>query len=108
MSKVGIALDTGEVVSFDATGYLMNHHQRSGLNTNASVEAAKAAVSTMLQVQSSKYAVIPTDGGKEVLTIEFLCKSEDNTDVLVYIDPTTNEEKEILLLTYSDNGILTK
>ena len=106
--KVGIALDTGDAVSFDATGYLMNHHQRSGLHTNASVATAQSAVSTMLQVQSSKFAVIPTDGGEEVLTIEFLCKSEDNTDVLVYIDPTTNEEKEILLLTYSDNGILTK
>ena len=27
--KVGVALDSGEIVSFSATGYLMNHHTRS-------------------------------------------------------------------------------
>ena len=107
--KVGISLDNGNIVSFDATGYLMNHKPRSTLQTNSeAAELSKQSVSRMLNIKSWKYAVIPTDGGQEKLTVEFLCKSEDNTDVLVYIDPVTLEEVEILLLTYSDNGILTK
>lgn len=107
--KVGISLDNGDIVSFDATGYLINHKNREDLSTSADVvEKAKGSVSRMLTIKSWKNAIIPTDGGKEILTIEFLCESEDNSDVLVYINPETLEEEEILLLTYSDNGILTK
>ena len=106
--KVGVALDTGAVVSFDATGYLMNHRERSFAVNEIDIDACRRAVSPYLTVGTHQPALIPTDGGDEVLTVEFLCRSEDGTDVLVYIDPETMLEENILLLTYSDNGILTR
>ena len=43
--KVGVALDSGEIVSFSATGYLMNHHTRSVDYSPISSEEARASVS---------------------------------------------------------------
>lgn len=106
--KVGVSLADGTVVSFDATGYLMNHSDARRLTAPVDVSEAQSKVSPALRVQSHKPALIPTDGGGEIETVEFLCKSEEGDDVLVYIDPQTLTEKEILLLTYSDNGILTR
>ncbi len=106
--KVGISLDNGKVVSFDATAYLIDHKQRSYKTDNINISKAESMLSKHLTVKSRRLAVIPTDNKDEVLTIEFLCKSEDNTDILVYINSQTLAEEEILILTYSDNGILTK
>ncbi|MBQ6838322.1 MAG: germination protein YpeB, partial [Clostridia bacterium] len=61
-----------------------------------------------LQVLSAKKAVIPTEWETEVFVYEYRCKAEDAQEILVYIDPVTGEEKDILILLYSDGGVLTK
>lgn len=106
--KVGISLNSGEIVSFDATNYLINHKNRDINLINISKIDLKDSISPKLTVKTSKPAVIPTDYGKEIFTVEHLCKSKDGQDILVYINPETKEEEDILILTYSDDGILTR
>ncbi len=107
--KVSVALDNGDITAFDATGYLMNHKNRTvPQETEYTLESAEALIRKDLQVVSSKKAFIPTDWETEEYAFEYHCKARDGQDVLVYIDPETGEELDILILLYSDGGILTK
>lgn len=107
--KVGISMENGHVMSFDSTGYLMNHHARDVKKSYAyTEETGKKRLNGSLTVKSVQHAFIPTKSNSEVYTIEYLCTSTDGSDVLVYLNPATGNEEEILLLQYSDGGVLTK
>lgn len=106
--KIGVALDDGSVVAFDARGYIMNHKARSLPEPKISVEAAEKAVSPLLTVQSHALALIPSSGKNERLCHEFTCRGEDGEQLLVYIDAATGEEAQILKLIITGDGVLTK
>ena len=107
--KVSVALDNGEITAFDSTGYIMNHTVRTDDGNNKyTIEEAKKLLNTSLKVKSSKKVYIPTDFGTEIYAFEYHCVAPDNQEILVYIDPQTGVEAEILVLLYSDNGVLTK
>lgn len=106
--KVGVALDTGEVVSVEAFGFLSNHHQRTINTPRYTVNEAAEAVSDMLEIISTQRAIVPTKSGVEKHCYEFLCKGINGDDVLVYINVATREEEEILILLKTDGGTLSK
>lgn len=106
--KLSVNLETGNIISFDARGYIMNHTDRPPVQSKISADEAKMSVSDYLTVMSSRLAVIPTDYKTEKTAYEFHCKTPDEQEVLVYIDVLTAKEDDILLLLYSDGGILTK
>lgn len=106
--KVSISLETGNVLSFDARGYIMNHTQRTLETPKITQEQAAKSVSPLLRIISVESAVIPTESKGEKQTYEFHCKAQDDSELLVYIDKQTGFEDDILLLLYSDGGILTK
>lgn len=106
--KLSVSLETGNIISFDARGYIMNHTDRPPVQSKISADEAKISVSDYLTVMSSRLAVIPTDYKTEKTAYEFHCKTPDEQEVLVYIDVLTAKEDDILLLLYSDGGILTK
>lgn len=106
--KVGVALDTGRIVSADTTGYLMNHKSRDIPSDVISSEDAGKALSSMLTVCSTERAFIPMNDGNEIYSYEFLCRDKDGNDILVYINAETGKEADIKLLMYSDGGILTR
>ena len=106
--KVGVSLSDGGIVSLDASDYLMNHVERAIPEAAVSAEEASAAVAETLTVKRASLAVIPTDGGGEQFAHELLCETEQGQDVLVYKDTTTGKEDDILILLYSDHGVLTK
>lgn len=104
--KVTVALDTGDVVGFEAVGYLTNHAFR-GLGLPAvSREQAQEAVAEELTVLSGRQALIPTAGQHEVLCWEFTCQAEDQRHVLVYVNAQSGAEEKILLLLEDENGTL--
>ena len=105
--KVGVALDNGEVVRFQSTGFVMNHCGRALSPKLAETEARKQ-VSASLSVQDSRLALIPTKTGGEALAWEFLCSGTKDDRVLVYIDAETGYEDDILILRESDQGVLTQ
>ena len=106
--KVSVALDNGEIVEYDAAGYIMNHTERNLPEPKVTLEQAQAVLSPALTVNASAECVIPTGGLNEVRCYEFSCSAENGDNVLVYIDTQTGYEEQILIVLASDNGILTK
>lgn len=107
--KVSVSLDTGEVVAFDAEGYLMNHTKRSFSGDRFPESDCRKAVSSALQIADVSSAVIPLKNGREKLCYEYHCiDKKRGQEVLVYIDKETGKEEDIMLLLYSDGGVLTK
>lgn len=108
--KVSVALDNGQIVELDAKGYIMNHTDRPTPKPALTMAQAQANVSPKLTVKEGRMAVIPTPGLSEVTTYEFLCESKDEKkeQVLVYIDADKGFERDILILLFSDNGVLTQ
>ena len=104
--KVGVALDTGEVVSYNATGYLMNHTKRDLPGDILSVEKARQSVSPKLTIEKEGLAMTPTAGLNEVLCYEFQCVSESGDKVMVYINAQTGLEEQIFILLMTDGGVL--
>ncbi len=106
--KVSVCLEKGKVVSFDATGYISNHTERKDINPSISEMNAIDKINHTLKVIDTQKCVIPTEWETEQICYEIHCKTEDNRELLVYIDGNTGEEDNILILLYSDNGVLTK
>ena len=104
--KVGVALDNGDVVSFEAHGYLMNHGAREPAAPAVSADEAAERVDSSLTVLSRQLALIPTGGEYEVLCHEFKCQNADGGHVLVYVNAATGQQERILLLLEDENGTL--
>ena len=104
--KVGVSMKNGEIVSYNAENYLMNHCIRN-IDPYLPISAARRSLSPYLTEEKSRLAVIPLHGDVEYLCYEFLCKGVDNEEILVYINCESGLEEQILILMKSDNGILT-
>lgn len=104
--KVELAMDTGDVVGYEASGYLMNHTQREGLSPSVSREKARTVVSDQLTIQKEGLAVIPTDGEYEELCWEFQCENEDGIHYIVYVNAETGAEQKLLRLIEDESGTL--
>lgn len=106
--KVSVSLETGEVLSFDATGYVYNHHERNSFTPTLTEAEAVTKINSTLEVIDTQLCIIPTDWKTEQYCYEIHCKTDEGQELLVYIDCTTGEEDNILILLYSDGGVLTK
>ncbi len=105
--KLTVALDNGEVLEVEASGYLMNHQQRLELTPGLTAQQAADSLSSLLTVQNSRLTVIPTSGQNEVFCWEFSCTSQKEEQVLVYINAQTGAEEQILVVYTDENGTLT-
>ena len=104
--KLKIALDNGEVLGIETTGYLNSHHERELAETQISAEQAKKSLNPNLEIMSEGLAVIPTEWKTEILCYEFKGKVED-TEFLVYINAENGREEDILVIVNTPNGTLT-
>lgn len=104
--KVKVALDNGEILGMETTGYLNNHTQRDLSNVKITKEKAKLSLNKELQIESEELAVIPTEWQTEILCYEFKGKVEDK-EFLVYINAENGREEDILIITNTPNGTLT-
>lgn len=105
--KVKVALDNGEVLGIETTGYLNNHTQRDTSKVKISKEDAKKTLNKDLQITSEGLAIIPTEYKTEILCYEFKGKVDDR-EFLVYINAENGREEDILVITNTPNGTLTK
>ena len=105
--KVSVALDCGDVVGFEANGYITNHQPRNLPEIEITEEEARKVVSSELEILSHQLAVIPTDGENEVLCHEYKCLAPNDKYFIVYVDALTGEEEEILMLIEDESGTLT-
>ncbi len=105
--KVKIALDNGEVLGMETTGYLNNHTQRTIETPSISLEKAKALLNKKLSITSEDLAIIPTEWNTEIFCYEFKGRVDD-TDFLVYVNAQTGKEENILVIIDTPDGILTQ
>lgn len=108
LMKVGVALDNGEIMLYEAAGYLTNHTERAFEVPTFTAEKAAERLSKSLTIEETSIVLIPTPAGKEVRCYEFLCLAENGEEILVYINTTTLEEEQIYILLKSDGGTLVK
>ena len=104
--KVKVALDNGEILGIETTGYLNNHTKRDLSNINITKEEAKKTINKDLEINSEGLAVIPTEWQSEILCYEFKGKVDDR-EFLVYINAENGREEDILIVTETPNGTLT-
>ena len=104
--KLKVALDDGEIMGIETTGYLNSHEKRNISDVKITKEKAKEDLNTKIEILSENLAIIPTEWKTEVLCWEFKGKVDD-TDFLVYINAKTGEEQDILVITNTPNGTLT-
>ena len=105
--KVKIALDNGEIIGLESTGYLNNHYERNISKNLISIEDAKKQLTNNIEIKSEGLAIIPTEWNTEILCYEFKGKVED-IDFIAYINAETGEEEDILIITNTPNGTLTE
>ena len=103
--KVTVALDDGEVVGYEARGYLMSHHDRDLPEPRVSREEAAALINPHLKVKEGRLTVIPEGVDNEKLAWEFEGDLDRET-FLVYINALTGREENILRLYKTDQGTL--
>ena len=103
--KVKVALDNGEILGVETTGYLNNHTIRNVSNIKITEQEAKSSLNQDLQIESQGLAVIPTEWKTELLCYEFKGKVDDK-EFLVYINAENGREEDILIITDTPNGTL--
>ena len=104
--KVKVALDDGEILGIETSGYLNSHTKRDIKEPKVTVEEAKKSLNKDLTIESEKLTIIPTEWKTEVLCWEFEGNVE-GLDFIVYVNAETGEEEDILIITNTPNGTLT-
>lgn len=105
--KVKIALDNGEIIGIETTGYLNCHYERNIPSSKISIEEARKQLSDKAQVTSEGLAMIPTEWMSEKFCYEFKGKIED-IEFIAYFNAETGEEEDILIVINTPNGTLTE
>ena len=105
--KVKIALDTGEMIGFEAHGYITNHLDKRQLPAESISEGeARGKVNSAIEISDINKAMIPLENGKEVFCYELKGRHNDK-NFLVYINVENGNEEKILILLENENGTLT-
>ncbi len=104
--KLKVALDNGEVLGIETTGYLNSHYERNLPEVKITKEEATKTINKNLQITGSSLAVIPTEFQTELLCWEFK-GTVDDTQFLVYINAENGREEDILIIQNTPNGTLT-
>ena len=93
--KLKIALDNGEIMGIETTGYLNNHTKRDIPEALINKEEAKSSLNKNLKLTSEGLAIIPTEWKSEILCYEFKGKVND-IDFLVYVNALNRERRKYI------------
>ena len=104
--KIKVAMDNGEILGIETTGYLNSHTERKLTEVKVSKEDARKKINQNLEIKSERLAIIPTEFQTELMCWEFKGTIGDR-DFLVYINVETGKEEDILVILNSAEGTLT-
>ena len=82
--KVKVALDDGEILGIETSGYLNSHTKRDIKEPKVTVEEAKKSLNKDLTIESEELTIIPTEWKAEILCWEFEGNVE-GLDFIVYV-----------------------
>ena len=105
--KVKVALDNGEILGIETTGYLNNHYTRNLATSQITMEDAKVKLNADAEITNQRLAIIPTEWNTEIFCYEFQGEI-DEIQFLTYINVQTGEEEDTLIITDTGNGTLTE
>ena len=106
--KVKVALDNGDILGIESSGYLNNHEKRNINKDNIiSVQQAIKLANENLKINKTRLAIIPTEFETEVFCWE-LKGTVENRDFLLYVNAKTGNVEDILVIIKTENGILTQ
>ena len=105
--KVKVALDNGDILGIETTGYLNNHYERSFSIPIISMDEAKAKLNQEIEITNQRLAMIPTEWKTEIFCYEFRGKIND-IEFLTYINVESGDEEDTLVITNTGNGVLTE
>lgn len=103
--KITVELNEGKMVEYEAEGYLMNHRDRGEIKAKLNEEEAKEFINKNMEIKEISLALIPTEGLDEILCYEFRLKSEDEKEILSYINAETGSEEQIYIVNRSENQV---
>lgn len=102
--KIKVAMDNGEILSFEANGYIYNHKERE-IVPKYSASDARERLYMDLNIESEILTIIPTESKNEALAYEFK-GSIDNHKFLVYINANTLKTERIFILLETEGGTM--
>ena len=102
--KVKVALDNGEIMTYEAIGYVYNHKERD-ITATKTIDEARDVLYKDLEIENERLCIIPTDSKDEVLVYEFEGVIDDNR-FLVYVNANTLVEEKIYILLETEGGTL--
>lgn len=106
--KVKVALDNGEILGIETTGYLNNHGKRNiDKNNIISKQEAIKLSNENLKIEETRLAIIPTEFETEVFCWE-LKGTVENRDFLLYVNAKTGKVEDILVIIQTEAGTLTQ
>ncbi len=105
--KVKVALDNGEILGIETTGYLNNHYERKLATPKIGIDQAKSKLNKDIEITNQRLAMIPTEWKTEIYCYEFQGKIGE-IEFLTYINAETGEEEDTLIITNTENGTLTE
>ncbi len=103
--KIQIRMDTGEMVGMEANNYLLNHVRREGLSPSLTKEQALSRVSPRIKVKADLRLCLIPFKDMEKLCYE-ISGSYQGNDYLVYIDALTGEERQVLMILQTADGVM--
>ena len=106
MVKITVAMDNGELLRYDAEGYLTCHGPRELPAPSFSAEDAAERVPEELELTEQRLAVIPAAGTAELFCRELICQSAEGQHWLLYFNAVTGAQERILLLLEDESGTL--
>ena len=93
--SVGVALDNGEICSFNAADYVMNHTRRALPEPGVDAEAAAECLPAGLSAEGARLVLLETEGAREVLAWELDCRNAAGEPVAVYADAADGRQIKI-------------
>lgn len=103
--KLRISLDNGEILAYEANGYLMNHRERE-IPEFLPLDVTRY-IHPDIQISTVHRALIPTDDGREIFAYEIQGKL-NNRDYLVYVNAQSGHTEQVFLVVANENGVLTE
>ncbi|HQE05541.1 MAG TPA: germination protein YpeB [Tepidanaerobacteraceae bacterium] len=104
--KVEVALDTGEIVGFNALAYLTFHTERNLPQPKLTEEEVRAKLNTNLSVDRIQLTLIPDEALNEKLCYEADVRLNSDR-YFIYVNAENGIEERILKVVETDKGTMT-
>ena len=99
MVKAQVALDNGEILSFDQTSFLSYHHQRNIQRATLEAQEITVNMNPNFKILQTRLALVPNEfEDQEILAYEIKGQINNETFIL-FVDANTGEDVRVVRMT---------